>query len=119
MKQYFILILLVFSTFTLTAQNTKMPDFGKVDVAELQLKECSFDKNSGAMVLFSEGESLFKLDLNAPANPIFTQTEYHAVINIISPFISSSKLLPLPFFLFSSFDLLAPNFSQITWNPKA
>ncbi len=84
MKQYVILILLIFSLSTLTAQTTKLPDFGKVDVAELQLKECSFDKNAGAMVLFSEGESLFKLDLNAMANPVFTQTEYHVRIKIFN-----------------------------------
>ena len=82
MKQYYILILLL-SSLQISAQYRKLPDFGKVDVSELQLKECSFDKNSSAMVLFSEGESLFKLDLNV-TNPVFRQTEYHVRIKIFN-----------------------------------
>src|SRR6185436_15683876 len=82
MKRYYILILLL-SSLQISAQYRKLPDFGKVDVSELQLKECSFDKNSSAMVLFSEGESLFKLDLNV-TNPVFRQTEYHVRIKIFN-----------------------------------
>ena len=81
MRQYFILFLFLLPLCKLSAQNTKLPEFGKVDPSELQLKECSFDKNAGAMVLFSEGESLFKLDLNV-TNPVFRQTEYHVRIKI-------------------------------------
>ena len=82
MKQCFILILFLSSFTRLAAQDKKLPDFGKVDPSELQLKECSFDMNAKAMVLFSEGESLFKLDLNAVLNPIFRQTEYRMRIKI-------------------------------------
>ena len=84
MKQYFILILLLSSLLQLSAQDKKLPEFGKVDPAELQLKECSFDKNAKAMVIFSEGESLFKLDMEAKVNPIFRQTEYHVRIKIFT-----------------------------------
>jgi len=84
MKQYFILIFSLFSLLNLSAQNKKLPDFGKVDVSELQLKECSFDKNAGAMTLFSEAESLFKIDMNAASNWLFEQTEVHVRIKIFN-----------------------------------
>jgi len=84
MKQYFILILFLFSLVNLSAQNKKLPDFGKVDISELQMKECSFDKNAGAMALFTEEESLFKIDMNAASNWLFEQTEIHVRIKIFN-----------------------------------
>ena len=85
MKQYFILLLLLLSLFVSSAQELKtLPEFGKVDISELQLKECPFDKNAGAMVLFAEAESLFKIDLNVMMNPLFEQTEYHIRIKIFN-----------------------------------
>ncbi|HMC99531.1 MAG TPA: DUF3857 domain-containing protein, partial [Ferruginibacter sp.] len=64
---------------------TPLPDFGKVDVSELQLKECSFDKKASAMVLFAEQESLFKLDLTAPSQSrVFQQTTVHVRVKIFN-----------------------------------
>src|SRR5437868_5065393 len=33
------------------AQNDSLPEFGKADIKELQMKECAFDKNAPAMKL--------------------------------------------------------------------
>ncbi len=85
MKRYFLLFLFLFSLLKLPAQQFKtLPEYGTVDISELQLKECAFDKNAGAMVLFSEAESFFKIDLTAIMNPIFEQTEYHVRIKIFN-----------------------------------
>jgi hypothetical protein len=57
-----ILILVTFSAFSLCLFSQKekndqieIPDFGKVEKASLQIKECDFDKKAGAMVLFDIG----------------------------------------------------------------
>ncbi len=84
MKRYFVLILILFLFLTSFAQDKKLPAFGKVDVSELQLKECSFEKDARAMVLFSEGESLFKVDRNAQGTSVLEQTEFHVRIKIFN-----------------------------------
>lgn len=49
----------------LYAQKDKdLPDFGKVDKEDLLLKECDFDRNAEAMVLFDVGELFCNLGSN-------------------------------------------------------
>ena len=47
----FLLSLTVFAK-----KDKEIPGFGKVDKAELELKECDFDKNAEAVVLFDVAE---------------------------------------------------------------
>src|SRR5450432_3751766 len=55
--QVFTAILLSLSLF---AQKDKdLPPFGKADKADLELKECDFDKNAEAIVLFDVEEAYF------------------------------------------------------------
>lgn len=42
----------------------KLPDFGKIDVADLELKQCDFEPDANAMVLFDKGEVYFDQDFN-------------------------------------------------------
>ena len=39
------------------SKDSNIPAFGKVEKADLEMKECDFDKNAEAMVLFDKGES--------------------------------------------------------------
>ena len=40
-------------------KDSKIPAFGSVDKSELEMKECDFDKNAEAMVLFEKGQTDF------------------------------------------------------------
>jgi hypothetical protein len=64
-KQVFLLPLL-FAALTLSAQKNKkknnqheLPDFGVVDKADLEMKECDFDKKAEAVVLIDDGKLNF------------------------------------------------------------
>src|SRR5450432_587537 len=58
MKLYILTTAVIFLSFSLLAQSDKdLPAFGKVDKADLEMKECEFDKNAEAMVLFDVEES--------------------------------------------------------------
>ncbi len=85
MKQLFSLALFFLLFTDLSAQSlTKLPAFGKVDKTELEMTECSFDKNASAMVLFNEGISFLKINLNLPISPFMEQTEHHVRIKIFN-----------------------------------
>jgi hypothetical protein len=60
-----ILTALFFSFPTLAQKNKKkaVPEFGKVEKAELELKDCDFDKNAEAMVMFHVGQMTFLRDV--------------------------------------------------------
>ena len=60
----------------------KLPAFGQVDKAQLQLTECAFDKGASAMVIYDDAESVFRLNLNSLVSPIFEQTEHRVRIKI-------------------------------------
>jgi hypothetical protein len=48
-----------------SAQNkTLTPQFGKVDIADLELKNCDFEKDANAEVLFDKGTVYFDTDYN-------------------------------------------------------
>jgi hypothetical protein len=40
-------------------KDSNIPAFGKVEKAELEMKECDFDKNAEAMVIFDKGELVY------------------------------------------------------------
>ena len=61
MKRQVILLPLLFITISLMAQKNKkgekdIPSFGKVEKADLEMKECDFDDKAEAMVLLDVGE---------------------------------------------------------------
>jgi hypothetical protein len=61
MRKSFSVALLLFLTLTLSAQKTKeVPAFGKVEKADLELKECSIDKDAEAMYLFDQGTVYYR-----------------------------------------------------------
>ncbi len=82
MKRFISVLCLFFQQSILYAQD-KLPGFGKVDMADLVMKECSFDKGAEAVVLFDVAEVYCFLDLNA-RNPITTQFERHVRIKILN-----------------------------------
>ncbi|MEP6676894.1 MAG: DUF3857 domain-containing protein [Ferruginibacter sp.] len=74
----FISVLALLASLQLHAQKgTKLPEFGKVDIADLKMPECSFEKDASAMILFSEAESTF--DMSG-----FEQTEHRVRIKIFN-----------------------------------
>src|SRR5690606_28145137 len=58
MKLLPLLALFLSTTFHSFAQSDLFP-FGKIDVSDLELKECSFEKDANAMVLFDKGDVYF------------------------------------------------------------
>src|SRR5690349_8990042 len=53
--------------FNLLAQvKTPMPTFGKVDKSEVLLKNCEFDKNAGALVLYESAKLYFDISNGVP-----------------------------------------------------
>lgn len=75
--------LLVLACVSIAQKQPNLPDFGKVDKSELTMKECAFEKNAPAMVLFNKGESVFAINYGA-TNPIFSQTVHHMRIKIFN-----------------------------------
>ena len=64
MKKTCISLFLLFLTGYVFAQS-ELQDWGKIEKSDLEMKECSFDKEADAMVLFDKGELYFsdKLDV--------------------------------------------------------
>src|SRR5262245_33928278 len=58
MKRVFSLTLILAILSTAAAQK-KVPDFGKIDTADLHLKSCSFEPSANAMTLFDVQEVEF------------------------------------------------------------
>lgn len=80
----FPLILLLSSYNTYAQQLVKLPKFGEVDKAELQMTECSFDKGAAAMVIFDEAESAFRINFSSPVSPFLEQTDHRVRIKIFN-----------------------------------
>jgi Domain of Unknown Function with PDB structure (DUF3857) len=59
----FLTSLLFFFSFAIAQKS--IPDFGKIDKADLELKDCDFDKGAAAMILLDHGNASFELDNNA------------------------------------------------------
>ncbi|MFN8248058.1 MAG: DUF3857 domain-containing protein [Ferruginibacter sp.] len=78
-----ILLLCVLMPFSLIAQKD-VPSFGKVDKADLEMKQCPNDPGAEAMVLFDVGEAYCYLDLNSVGRPLSSQMERHVRIKIFN-----------------------------------
>jgi hypothetical protein len=66
MKKLFTAVLLLVCAATSQAQKftSEAQAFGKIDKADLELKECDFEKDANAMVLFNKGELYYDDNLN-------------------------------------------------------
>lgn len=58
MKKFNLFVFALFWFFQSNAQK-EIQSFGKVDIADLEMKECSFEKDANAMVLFEENDIYF------------------------------------------------------------
>ena len=66
MRKSLSLAVLFLLSLTLLAQKNKgVPAFGKVDVEDLQMKECSMDKNADAMFLLDQGVVYYETNSQA------------------------------------------------------
>lgn len=64
MKPLFSLSLIVILSYTAAAQD-KLPSFGKIDKADVEMKQCSFEPDAEAMVLFDFGDSYYNIGMNS------------------------------------------------------
>jgi hypothetical protein len=79
MHKLLTLIVILFIAITLHAQRkSDIPAFGKVEKADLEMKECDFDNKAEAVVLFDAGE--LYCDISSSAN---MQLERHIRIKIL------------------------------------
>lgn len=83
MKKVIVSVLFLLVSCVLFAQKD-IPAFGKVDKADLEMKECSFDKSAEAMVLFDNAEVYCFLNLETATNPLSSQFERHVRIKIFN-----------------------------------
>jgi hypothetical protein len=99
MKNILHLLFLLISFVNVVAQK-KLPEFGKIDMSELTMKECSFEKNANAMNLLRSVKIDF--DDNVRSWSSETTSEYRVRIKIFNekgfsaanikiPYVSESK----------------------------
>ncbi len=82
MKPLLLLIALC-SLFSVVVAQKDIPSFGKVDKADLEMKDCDFDKNAEAVVLFDVGEVYCNINMNTSSNdPNFLKTEFNRHVRI-------------------------------------
>ncbi len=70
--------------FLTTIAQKEIPGFGKIDKADLEMKECEFDKAAEAVVLFDVAEVYCKLNLNNAYSPVGTELDHHVRIKILN-----------------------------------
>ncbi|MDB5121165.1 MAG: hypothetical protein JWN56_2383 [Sphingobacteriales bacterium] len=58
MKKLYPIVFALLATFQAEAQN-EIQSFGKVEIGDLEMKECAFEKDANAMYLFNKGEAYF------------------------------------------------------------
>lgn len=80
-KNVLILLLCMLTASSMAQKQPKLPDFGDVSKSELEMKECSFEKNAAAMVVFGKGTSVYVFRMTADD---FLETEYHYRIKIFN-----------------------------------
>lgn len=80
MRKTFSLAILFLLSLTVLAQKDKdIPAFGKVDKAELEMKECDFDRNAEAVVLFDVGE----ISCSIAGGAVYSELQCHVRIKIL------------------------------------
>jgi hypothetical protein len=80
-----ILLLATFSLLvSLSFAQKELPAFGKVDKADLEMKDCAFDKSAEALVLFDVAEVYCDLNLDNAYRPLRTELQRHVRIKILN-----------------------------------
>lgn len=74
----------ILATFSSFSQYRKLPDFGNVEISELKLSDCPFEKNAPAMYFFREGQSIAKIQRTALSSSLYEQMEIHVRIKIFN-----------------------------------
>ena len=97
------------------AQQRVTPAFGKVEKTDLELKQCDFDKNAEAMVLFDVCEIYCNLNLNSLGDPLSTQLERHIRIKILSDKGLKRADIHIPYYSYKGVERLK-NLSAQTYN---
>jgi len=81
--QQFLFVLCLLFSLNLAAQKKDIPSFGKVDKADLEMKDCDFEKSAEAMVLFDVAEVYCTFDFNSFSRQVGTEVERHVRIKIL------------------------------------
>jgi len=98
-KSVLLTYVLTLALFNARSQNA-LPEFGKIDMADMQMKECAFDKSANAMVLFNDAKVTFETGMYGYTEvvterrvriKIFNENGFPAA-NISIPYINRSKL---------------------------
>ncbi|RYG52305.1 MAG: DUF3857 domain-containing protein, partial [Chitinophagaceae bacterium] len=106
--------LLLFSFFTYSQKNKDIPAFGKIDKTEIDLKECEFDKNAEAVVLFDIG----KFTTNFTGGTIFSELEIHVRIKILTEKGLGKADIKIPFYSYKGIQTVRGLTAQ-TYNTDA
>jgi hypothetical protein len=65
MYKTFTIVLLCLTAFSAKSQTkSSLPAFGKVDIADLEMKACDFEKDANAEILFDKGDIFYDANLN-------------------------------------------------------
>ncbi|CAN5375388.1 hypothetical protein BH11BAC3_BH11BAC3_39950 [soil metagenome] len=82
-KLFFTLLMLPFCAYVIAQKD--VPAFGKIEKADLEMNECSFDKAAEAMVLFDVGEVFCDFNLNSAVGSIIrSEFTHHVRIKILN-----------------------------------
>ncbi|MHA4842743.1 DUF3857 domain-containing protein [Flavitalea antarctica] len=82
------------ATVSYSQKNKDIPAFGKIDKTEIELKECAFDKNAEAVVLFDVG----KYTTNFTGGTVFSEVERHVRIKILTDKGLGQADIKIPFY---------------------
>lgn len=91
MKKISTLVLFLITVCFMNPSNAQTQAFGKVDIADLELKACDFEKDANAMVLFDKGDLYFDQQFNIVM-------ERHRRIKIFNDKGKSEANIRIPFY---------------------
>jgi hypothetical protein len=96
MKRFYAVLPTFFACFLFCIASAQdLPDFGKIDMADMQLKECPFDKSANAMNLIKTEKVTFSVD--AYTGDPKTVTEYRVRIKIFDESGFSNASISIPY----------------------
>ena len=106
--------LVLYASVSYSQKNKDIPAFGKIDKMETDLKECEFDKNAEAVVLFDVG----KFTTNFTGGTIFSELECHVRIKILTDKGLENADIKIPYYSYKGAQSIR-NFSAQTYNTDA
>lgn len=83
-RLYPLLLATLLPCFLLAQKDKDIPAFGKVEKQDLLLKDCEFDKNAEAMVMFDVAELYCIFNANSVSYPLGTEIERHIRIKVLN-----------------------------------